>query len=562
MTGARRSGASWLLGALVVLGFAGLGRVPLTLPDEGRYTLLPLEMVQSGDFVTPRLDGVLYFEKPPLHYWLNAAAIALLGPVPVAARLACAFFGLATVLATGLFARRLGGTAAGLLAAAVLATSPLHFALSRTNTLDMTVTFFVTLTVMAFWEAVRPGARRIWWDVAAVGAALAVLTKGLIGLVIPGAIVFFWLLASGRWEILKRVPWLRSLFLLFVVAAPWHVLMARRHGDFLDFYFVREHFLRYATPIAGRQQPFWYFFAVVAIGMAPWTPLLLAALGRLRSLRDRAFRAERPELLFLAVWAGFVILFFSASKSKLSGYVLPALPPLAILVALRVTSAGRSEVESRRLGGWLRAGAIVLGVLALVLAGAGAGRIPRLPGGDDFHAGTLLLALLALAASVGTLLVGRGPLRRTATALAGAGVLFLAGVTAYAPRAVAERSSTALVPVLRAQLRPGDLLFSRKDALYDLAAELRRPIDVVDYTGELDFGIGHLSAGQRRARFPDLETFRSLWGSERTVWLVVKRSYLAGLQRNGLRLEHPVGPADGPYLLFRNHAADATAGAS
>ena len=106
------------------------------------------------------------------------------------------------------------------------------------------------------------------------------------------------------------------------------------------------------------------------------------------------------------------------------------------------------------------------------------------------------------------------------------------------------------------------LLFSRKDALYDLAAELRRPIDVVDYTGELDFGIGHLSAGQRRARFPDFEIFRALWESERTVWLVVKRSYLAGLQRNGLRLEHPVGPADGPYLLFRNRAAGATTGAS
>jgi hypothetical protein len=281
--------------------------------------------------------------------------------------------------------------------------------------------------------------------------------------------------------------------------------------------------------------------------------LLVSTLARLRSLRDRALRRERPELVFLAVWASFVILFFSLSLSKLSGYVLPALPPLAMLVALRLARAERSAVESRRLRGASSAGALVLAVLSFALLLAGAGRIARLPGAG-FDLATVLLALLALGASAATLFAARDPSRRVALGLAGAGAIFLAGLMALAPRVLAERTSTALVPVLRQQLRPGDLLFARKDCLYDLASELGRPLGVVDYQGELDFGIGHLSPEERARRFPDLQGFRALWDSDRTVWLIVKERYLAGLLASGLRLDHRVGPA-GEYLLFRNRAA-------
>jgi hypothetical protein len=204
----------------------------------------------------------------------------------------------------------------------------------------------------------------------------------------------------------------------------------------------------------------------------------------------------------------------------------------------------------------LRLGALVLMTLSLALLFAGAGRITRLPGGGGFDPATVLFALLALAASGATLFVARDPSRRVAAGLASAGAIFLAGLMALAPRVLAERTSTALVPVLRQELRPGDLLFARKDCLYDLVSELGRPLGVVDYQGELDFGIGHLSPEERARRFPDLESFRARWDSDRTVWLIVKERYLAGLLGNGLRLDHRVGPA-GEYLLFRNRAATA-----
>jgi len=539
-----------IVGLLVVLWFAALGRVPLTLPDEGRYTLIPQEMLASGDFVTPRLDGVLYFEKPPLHYWLTALTVAAFGPDGWGARLWCALFGLGTILLTWHLGRKIGGDRAGWVAAAVLATSPLHFALSRTNTLDMTLTFFFTATLVAFWHAQGESGTRRAWLVAAASAALAVLTKGLIGFVLPGAVIFFFLLGTGRWRLLTRVPWFPALGLFLLVAAPWHVAMARRHADFLDFYFVHEHFLRYATPVAGRLQPFWYFFAVIGIGMLPWTPLVLSGLGRLLPLRARVIRQARPELVFLGVWSIFVVLFFSISKSKLSAYVLPALPPMAVLVGLLVADLGDAARAV------VRRGLAIGGVLLLALGGAllaiGLDRVPKLEAITAPLPGVIALAVLSMALAVWGLVALRGAADRAGGRIFAAAVVFLTGLITAAPPILADRTSTAVAPRLLAELQPDDLVFSRKECPYDLAATIGREVDVVDYGGELDFGIGHLTAAERARRFPDLDTFRDVWGSPRTVWLVVRERFVDKLLDAGLELGPPL-VGEGEYRLYRNH---------
>ena len=330
-----------LAACALLLFFGGLGATPCSSRTRGATPRSRARCSRRHDFVTPRLDGVLYFEKPPLYYWLNAAALSVLSDPATACRLASALFGLAGVGLAWRLGRSIGGDRGrrvALSAAVVLGSSPLWVALSRANIIDMTLTFFLCATLTCFWLAQEPkekgerGEGLLWHGMFAA-AALATLTKGLIGFVIPGAVIFFFLLFARRWRLLLRVPWLTRSWAVPVAAVPWHVLAARRNPEFLWYYFVHEHLLRYTTPEANRQEPFWYFAAVLALGMLPWSGLLPAA-GRV--FRGAGRLRDRPGLIFLACWAGFILLFFSASQSKLAPYILSALPPIAVLIALAI----------------------------------------------------------------------------------------------------------------------------------------------------------------------------------------------------------------------------------
>ena len=168
-----------------------------------------------------------------------------------------------------------------MLAAAILGTSPLYLALSHLTIIDMTLSVFFTLTLACFYLASaeeRPGLRRALLYGMFAAAALTVLSKGLIGIVLPGGIVFLYLLLGRRWDVLRRVPWLTGVALFLLIAAPWHVLAAMRNPDFLWFYFVREHFLRYLTTVHARVEPWWFFLPIVLWALLPVTAVLPASL--------------------------------------------------------------------------------------------------------------------------------------------------------------------------------------------------------------------------------------------------------------------------------------------
>jgi len=532
----------------LLLFFGGLGAFPLLEPDEGRYAEIPREMLAVRDFVTPRLNGVLYFEKPPLYYWLNAAALSALRP-EVACRLASAFFGLAGVGLAWVLGFSIGGRRTALFSAVVLGTSPLWLALSRANIIDMTLSFFLSATLVCFWlaqerEKGAPGERLAWYGMF-LAAALATLTKGLIGFVIPGAVIFFYLLFARRWRLLPRVPWIGGIALFLLVAAPWHVLAARRNPDFLWYYFVHEHFLRYTTPEANRQEPFWYFAAILALGLLPWSGLLPAA-GRLYR-RGAGRLRDRPGLIFLACWAGFVFLFFSASQSKLVPYILPAFPPLAVLIAL-----GMEEKEGRslalRIGGAL--GALVLTGLAAAFVWASLGKVERFA--SVFTPSLFVFALPALGAGLlATALWARQGARRL-WVLAAVPALIFGCLWALGPRVSRRLSNREIARVLASRLQPGDEVFAYRCYPQTVPVYIRREIGVVAFVGELDFGSERLPPAERARRFPNPEGFRSLWSSGRTVYMVLERVDLPKLAGDGLA-PGPILVDREKYLLMTNH---------
>lgn len=496
--GGRQSIAADLLLLAVLIGavyLALLGHRPLAVPSEARYAEIPREMLASGDWLTPRLNGVKYFEKPPLMYWVVAVAEAAFGRSEFAVRLPTVAFGLGGCLLVYVAARRLWTRRAGLLAAGTMATALLYFELSRQTLLDMPVAFFLTAAFLAFVLGIRapPGSaarvRAMYLMYAA--AALATMTKGLIGIVLPGLVVFVWLLITGRWAELRHVRLVSGTVLFLAIAAPWHVAVGLANPEFFWFYFVHEHVLRFVTPEAGRNQPAWFFVPILIAGWLPWCVFLPSAvLDSIRRWRDG--RVGAADDLFILLWFTLPFLFFSASHSKLIPYALPFFPPLALLLGAWLDSAlaGTSQSLTRAL--------MALAALLVVVAAAGlwldtapemfiaarhlaeaAPAFPYLPG--------LAAGFAAVAAIVGWL-----TWRSQAQAAVAILLVAAAAFGLVADRIAGEvqpRSTKPFIAMLETRLQPGDEVASLYAYYQDLPFYLDRLVTVAGWGGgELDFG--------------------------------------------------------------------------
>ncbi|OGA19856.1 MAG: hypothetical protein A3H32_17200 [Betaproteobacteria bacterium RIFCSPLOWO2_02_FULL_63_19] len=332
-----------LLTVLAVVWFGTLSQRKLTRPDEGRYAEISREMVVTGDWTTPRLNGYKYFEKPALHYWATAAAFELFGTREWTARLWSAltgFFGILLALYAG---NRIFGRPAGAIAAAVLAGNVLWVLIGHINTLDMGVSFFMTLSVLgvalAQVDDASPTERITWMHVAWAAAAAAMLSKGLIGIVLPGASFVLYVLLQRDWRRLRRLYLPSGAAVFLAIATPWYFAVSAANSEFFHFFFIQEHFERFLTKAHGRYEPAWYFIPILLVGFSPWIVSLVPALGRAwRAAPRQVFLPGR----FLLIWSAFVFVFFSASSSKLPSYILPIFPALALLVAVYASGASRA----------------------------------------------------------------------------------------------------------------------------------------------------------------------------------------------------------------------------
>ncbi|MFO1324891.1 MAG: glycosyltransferase family 39 protein [Burkholderiales bacterium] len=334
--------AAWWLIALVavIAWFGALDTRRLQHPDEGRYAEIAREMAASGDWVTPRLNDLKYFEKPPLQYWVGAATFDALGIDEWTARLPPALAGFLAVLAVGFTAARLAGPDAGAFAALALAGCVWHVGLAHLLTLDSMLSLWLTVALCAFLLAQRGGlaapSQRNWMLVAYAAAAAATLTKGLVALVIPGATLVLYTLVTrdaGPWRRLHPLP---GFVVYAALTAPWFVLVSAANPEFAHFFFIHEHVERFLSESHNRTGEWYYFVPWFLMGVMPW--LLVWAVTLPRSWRDAArfdngFSWER----FCVLWAALVFVFFSASGSKLPSYILPMFPALALVLGFELT---------------------------------------------------------------------------------------------------------------------------------------------------------------------------------------------------------------------------------
>lgn len=365
----RKESVALILVLLALLWFAGLEYRALFKPDEGRYADIARTMLDTGDWITPRLNGLKYFEKPPLQYWATAAAYGAFGVDEWTTRLWSAGLAFLGILFSGWAAPRLWPGQSGLRVMLVLASAWGYFVAAQVATLDMGLSFFLYAALLSFLLAMRSAPdsaqQRRWVWAMWAAMALAVLSKGLVGIVLPALALFVHTLLERNLNTLKRLHWLSGLSLFLLIAAPWFILVQRANPEFFHFFFIREHVERYLLPDHHRLGPWWYFFPVLAFGLLPWTSAALRAMWYGWRQHDAAFGVDR----LLVIWILSIVAFFSLSESKLPAYVLPVLPAMLILVARHID---RFSANARREPIYL---SVALGLLLCVL-GFGLHRVP------------------------------------------------------------------------------------------------------------------------------------------------------------------------------------------
>ena len=369
----RRAPAALHVGLLLALSallfLAGLGRLPLLEPDEGRNAEVGREMLASGNWVTPQYNGFAYLDKPAVFFWLEAASLRVFGASEWAARFPSALMGIATVLLVWFLGRRMFGETAGVAAGVIFAASPLVMVFAREVIFDMTLTFFVVLALTAYWLAEEASFQKPWLEFAMFGAlGVAVITKGPVGVLLVLGTLLTYALASGRWRNLRQVRWGLGTLVFLVVSLPWFMAVCLRNPGFPHYALWTESLKRFATGTSHRGGSLFYYLPVYLAGFFPWSLFLLLA-GWNRVRRWRELRAsENRSVLYLLSWVAWVFVFFTISHSKLPGYFLPAVVPLSILMGAAWQSVGK-DPQSRS-PDWLTGGfALALGV-GILVAGA------------------------------------------------------------------------------------------------------------------------------------------------------------------------------------------------
>jgi len=358
---------AWLLAAAVVVCFAllwDLGGYPLIQPDEGRNAEVAREMKNAGAWLVPTLNGAPYLDKPALYFNVVALSLDLFGESEFAVRLPSVLFSIGTLALVLWFCQQEYGRLRGVIAVIIICTSPLFVAYARTVIFDSALAFFVTASILAGYRAERSKEkdRPRWYALSAAATAVATLTKGPVGFIIPSLVLITFRLWAGPREAIRRIYSGHNTLLFAALVAPWFVAVTFLHPDFPYYAVVHESILRYTTNKFYRPQGWYFFIGVLLSGFLPWSIVLIEAIVRAWTRRARLSEIDRLWLSWLLV----VLVFFSFSHSKQAGYILSAAVPVGALVAKWFDPADE-EANSEAGASVIRRGCIALAAVTATL---------------------------------------------------------------------------------------------------------------------------------------------------------------------------------------------------
>lgn len=513
----------WLL--WIVLGatwFATMPLRPLVDPDEGRYAEIPREMAVTGDWITPRLNGLKYFEKPPLQYWASAAVYSVFGFTEWTARLWTVGLGFLCLPMVFAWTRRLHGDGAGFAALATLAVSPYFELIAHLNILDSGFAFFLSGAVFAFalGQSTPEGSvsERRWMLLAWLAAALAVLSKGIVVGVLAGTTLVAYSAIERDFRPWRRLHVLLGLPLFLLVTVPWFVAVSARNPSFLEFFFVHEHFARFLTKVHKREEPWWYFLSLLAIGALPWLLTMPAAI-RGAWLESKGESGFKP-LKFVLIFSAITLIFFSASSSKLAPYILPMMPTLAAIIGVSVSASPTFVRTLARVTGVLMP-VLVVGLFIYTMRHYG--YFPQ--SAIQWVIGAVVIGLYGVWATSRREVPAAAAVWATAASAILGWQCLLSAFTE-----LPERSSYKLVTTIKPLIGPQTELFSIGQYRETLSPYLGRTMTVVGFQGELEFG---LSEEPSRTLTP--EAFLAHWNESNNAVAFISPSIVEEWRSRGLQ---------------------------
>jgi 4-amino-4-deoxy-L-arabinose transferase len=502
-----------------------LGVRPIVIPDESRYAEIPREMIASGDWIVPHLDGFRYFEKPVLGYWITATSMMLFGENAFAIRLPSALAaGFSALLLFLLVWKRGGGYAAGLLAATVFLTCLEVLGIGTFNVLDGQVSLFMSASMGAFFFAYTEKnsvKKNGFLILSGIFAGLAFLTKGFIAFAVPLAAIVPFMIWERRWKEILGMMWIPAVAAC-LVSLPWAVMIAIREPDFWHFFFWNEHIKRFIADNAQHKETAWYFFLVLPGALLPWTFLLPAVVS---GWKQTDF--QKPLIRFAVCWFLFPFLFFSASNGKLLTYILPCFPPLAILMEMGL----RHYVTREKLTTFTRGASLFTMVLIITAVALAVFQIVGFQGirpyGQTWKWGLAVAGLLFWTLCL--LFSVREPgYQKKITFYCAAPLLFMFCVPFLVPDQTIERKMPGEFLLRNSHKVVADsILVSDEEPLRAVCWFYRRSdVNLIEGTGELSYGINNEDSKHRQL---DLDGLRELVlqnrGTGRVILIAATEKY-------------------------------------
>ncbi|WP_454726136.1 MULTISPECIES: glycosyltransferase family 39 protein [Cupriavidus] len=519
---------------ILLVWFGTLEARHLLRSDEGRYAEIAREMFASGDWVTIRYNALKYFEKPPFHMWVTALSYTLFGVGDWQARLCVALSGMLGLLVSMKAAARWYGTRAALLTGLVLVAAPMWSVASHFNSLDMTLSgamaCVLAFMLLAQHPGATPAARRYWMWACWAAMGVAILTKGLVGIALPGLVLVIYTLISRDFGLWKRLHLVSGIALMLIVTVPWFWLVSERNPEFLNFFFIHEHWQRYTSTVHSRKGPLWYFVPLLVAGFLPWLGLAprmwQVVRGGAAAARATGAKPFQPALL-LAVWAIAIFVFFSLSGSKLPGYIVPIFPALGMLAGVAL-----QHIDDRS---WRRQ---MNGMLAIAAVGLLASPYVATLNSDntpnELYRLFAVWVAAAFALMIVTLFVARWLLARRGLMVSitvYAVGLFGSFTVALLGHEVMGRptSGVDMVPAIEAVLTDDMPIYGVRMLDHTLPFYLRRTTIMVEWPDELEFG----TKQEPQKWLPTLDAFIAKWqDGQRAVGIMSATTYRLLQERN------------------------------
>lgn len=514
----------WLSIFLLIFYCLWLGSYPLFMPDEGRYSAVAREMLSTHDYITPRLDGIPFLDKPILYYWLQAIAMKLFGVKEWALRFFPMLLAVINSMVLYVCTRACFNRRTAILTVIILSSMPLYFCGAHYANLDLEVAAFISMSLVSFMTGlhITTYERKYFFLSAYFCSALAFLTKGMIGIAFPTMTAGLWILLNWRWDLLKKIYLPQGLILFAIIVAPWYILEQHANPDFFHFFFVTQQVTRFLSAADfNNENAWWFYIPVIIVGSFPWSIFIIQSL-----ITSFQKRHQNRILFFAFLWFSVIFVFFSIPHAKTVGYIIAAVPPLAIIIAHYLDIMWNRKIQFPYFIFGLVNIIIAISLIMLTIT-----HPFDLPIGVDpflyFDAASFVISAVII------YFIPKENLTKFVALCFITNAIFLLSLTTFATY-INFNTAKPLITTLNELRQPGDEVINYYKYYQDLTVYLGEPITLVadwkspnipyrdNWVRELWFG---MEMQKEHSWLIDDNTFLTRWKAKKRVFVFVNRNY-------------------------------------